>query len=133
MVHAAALVIALSSTKYVKCTIPSSDLPFFATVAPAYNAAVQSGPLIVQVRVKAPHLEAPWSLVSDMTLVSSTGESLKAGTPQVQADDGGVASFFFAGLSGGRTYHVELHWHEPGLPGCPPAKWTSLLGQFTTL
>jgi hypothetical protein len=133
MVHAAALVVALSSAKSVKCTTPSGDLPFFAAVAPAYDAAVQSGPLLLQVRVKAPRVAEPWALVSDVTLVSSTGESLKARAPQIQADDGAVASFFFAALSGGRTYHVELHWHEPALPGCPLVKWTSLLGQFTTL
>lgn len=133
MVHAAALVIALSSVR-VDCTMPSSSVPLFSAITPPYDAEVQSGPIAVQVRVRAPRVAEPWSLVSDMTLLSSTGESMKATSPEIQRSDlGSIATFFFANVNRGRTYHVQLHWQEPKLPGCPPVKWTSMLGQFSTL
>jgi hypothetical protein len=134
MVHAAALLVAVSSAAYVKCAFPAADLPFFAAVTPPYDAAVQSGPIAVQVRVKSSRVSEPWKLVSDVTLVSSEGESLRSVAPQIQNDDnGGVATFFFSGVNRGRTYHMQLHWSEPRMRGCPMVKWTSLLGQFTTL
>jgi hypothetical protein len=134
MVHAAALAIALSSARYAKCTMPPDGLPFFAAVSPPYNAAVQSGPLVLQVRVKAPRVAEPWKLVSGLTLITSSGESIRSNASQIQNDDsGGVATFFFPNVNRGRTYHVQLHWHEPGLPGCPAVNWTSLLGQFSTM
>jgi hypothetical protein len=134
MLHAAALAIAMASARSVKCTWPAENLPFFAAVTPAYDAAVESGPLTVQIRVKAPRIAQPWKLVSDVTLVSSTGESLTSRAPQIQNDDSGeVATFFFAAVNRSRTYHVQVHWREPALPGCPAVPWTSLLGQFSTL
>lgn len=134
MLHAAALLLAFSSAQYVKCTLPAANLPFFAAITPPYDAAVLSGPLAVQVRVRAPRIADPWNLVSDMTLVSSTGESLTSIAPDIHSNDTeSVATFFFSRLSRSRTYHMQLHWHEPKLPGCPPVKWTSMLGQFSTL
>jgi hypothetical protein len=44
-----------------------------------------------------------------------------------------IGTFAFSGIREGETYSIELHWREPPQTGCPPARWTSLLGRFSTL
>jgi hypothetical protein len=130
MLHGLALTVALTSAT---CTMPPGTLPFFTTVSPPYNSEVQSGPMTVQVQARGAKLADPWTLVSDLTLVGTLGASLRSTGPEVhELQNGSVASFFFARVPGGQTYRIELHWREPLAAGCPPAKWTSLMGEFTT-
>lgn len=131
MLPGLALTVALTSAS---CTLPANMLPFFTAVSPPYNAEVQSGPMTVQVLARGAKVVDPWTLVSDLTLMGSSGATLHSSAPQVNANNiGSVGTFFFARVPAGQTYRMLLHWREPLAPGCPPAKWTSLMGEFTTL
>lgn len=135
MLHALAMAVALS-TAVSKCGSARADLPAFAALEPPVDAAVESGPVAVRIHARIPpslRLDA-WSLVSDVMLVPPAGRPLTATSRSVDPDaTGSTGTFFFNGLESGETYYIELHWREPLQPGCPIAKWTSMLGQFSTI